>query len=383
MNPTRVRGHNEPHILDLVLTDDEIIDNIEYLSPLGKSDHALLSLTCNFDISCKTLGLQYNYGKGDYENLCKFMDIDWEPQLRQCCNVDAMWLILKNRLAEGIQKFVPKISTFYDWHKPSWKCPLPKDVREKIRYKHRLWNRFIETRDIQYLNKYKKIRNNIRRITRQKQKSEQNQIAKATKTNPKKFWAYVKNKTVLKSSIGDLKTIDNGKQVTITDDMEKASAFCEYCSSVFTKAEVFHEQHIYQAAAITKPNIEFHEEKILKMLEKLNVSKSPGPDGLHPRILYETRTKITTPLKLIYEASFATKELPHDWINANISAIFKKGKKSELCNYRPISLTSILCKIMEQFIRDHIIEYFQDNDLFSKNQFGFLKGRSTHALHEV
>ena len=45
----------------------------------------------------------------------------------------------------------------------------------------------------------------------------------------------------------------------------------------------------------TELDIEFHEEKILKMLEKLNVSKSPGPGGLHPRILYETRTKITTP----------------------------------------------------------------------------------------
>jgi len=53
------------------------------------------------------------------------------------------------------------------------------------------------------------------------------------------------------------------------------------------------------------------------MLQKLNVSKSPGPNRLHPRILYETRTKIskmTTPLKLIFEASHKLKELPHDWI---------------------------------------------------------------------
>jgi len=58
------------------------------------------------------------------------------------------------------------------------------------------------------------------------------------------------------------------------------------------------------------------------MLEKLNVSKSPGPDGLHPKILYET----TTPLKLIFEASLKLKELPHDWVNANISAVYKKAK---------------------------------------------------------
>ena len=64
------------------------------------------------------------------------MDIDWERYLRQCSSIDAKCLLLKNRLAEGIEKSVPKISIFYEWRKPSWKCPLPRDVREKIRYKH-------------------------------------------------------------------------------------------------------------------------------------------------------------------------------------------------------------------------------------------------------
>jgi len=100
------------------------------------------------------------------------------------------------------------------------------------------------------------------------------------------------------------------------------------------------------------------------MLEKLNVSKLPGPGELHPRILYETRIKITTPLKL--KASLKLKELPHDWVKANISAVYKKGKKFELCNNRPISLTSIMCKIMEQFIRDYIIQHFLHSDLLAR-----------------
>ena len=119
--------------------------------------------------------------------------------------------------------------------------------------------------------------------------------------------------------------LDNEIQVTVTDDMVKASAFCDYFSSVFTKADVSDEQQANPTADTTKLitdttelDIEFHEDKILKMLEKLNVSRSPGPDGLHPRILYETRTKITNPLKLIFDASLKLKELPHDWVNANI-----------------------------------------------------------------
>ena len=71
------------------------------------------------------------------------------------------------------------------------------------------------------------------------------------------------------------------------------------------------------------------------MLEKLNVSKSSGPDGLHPRILYETRSKITIPLKLIFEASLKLKEFPHDWVNANISTVLSI-KKAKSPNYATI-----------------------------------------------
>jgi len=152
--------------------------------------------------------------------------------------------------------------------------------------------------------------------------------------------------------------------------MEKASAFCKYFSSVFTKVDVSYEQRVNLTSTdTTELDIEFHEEKILKMLDKLHVSKSPGPDGLHPRILYETRNKITTPLKLIFEASLKLKELPHDWVNVKISAVYKKRQKSlnyAVCNYRPISLTSILCKMMEQFIRDYIILHFFTTIFFAR-----------------
>ena len=71
--------------------------------------------------------------------------------------------------------------------------------------------------------------------------------------------------------------------------------------------------------------IEFDESDLNKAIEHINVYKqSPGPDGIHPRILYETRNIITAPLKKIFETSLLLKELPYDWRTANISAIHKK-----------------------------------------------------------
>ena len=72
---------------------------------------------------------------------------------------------------------------------------------------------------------------------------------------------------------------------------------------------------------------EFDESDLNKALEHINVYKSPGPDGIHPRILYETRNIIrpTPPLKKIFETSLLLKELPYDWRTANISAIHKRA----------------------------------------------------------
>jgi len=60
-----------------------------------------------------------------------------------------------------------------------------------------------------------------------------------------------------------------------------------------------------------------------------------------------------------------------------ITAIYKKGNKGDPSKYRPISLTSVICKIMESIIRDQIMEFFPNTNYFSNNQFGFIKGRST------
>ena len=134
-------------------------------------------------------------------------------------------------------------------------------------------------------------------------------------------------------------------------------------------------------------NIEITEETVLGKLRKLKTNKSPGPDGMHPRVLHEISSSITVPITIIFKTSLWNMELPMEWKQANISAIHKKGKKILPQNYRPVSLTSIICKTMESIIRDHIIKHMKDNNLYSsQKQFGFIYGRSTtlqllHVLH--
>ena len=78
------------------------------------------------------------------------------------------------------------------------------------------------------------MRNHIQKITRSIHRAEQNEVAKSAKTNPEKFWAYIKNKSSLNTTIGDVKTHVDDKEVIMSNDEDKASAFCNYFSSVFT-----------------------------------------------------------------------------------------------------------------------------------------------------
>ena len=72
--PTRGRGTQMPSLLDLVITNEEFIESLQHLSPLGKSDHSVLYITCNFTVTVVTTTVKYNYDKGNYIQLCNFID---------------------------------------------------------------------------------------------------------------------------------------------------------------------------------------------------------------------------------------------------------------------------------------------------------------------
>ena len=95
---------------------------------------------------------------------------------------------------------------------------------------------------------------------------------------------------------------------------------------------------------------------VLNKLKKLKINKSLGPDAIHPRVIQEIAESINTPITLIFRVSLKLRELPDQWKHASVCAIFKKGTKTKPQNYRPVSLTSIICKTFESLIRDHIIE---------------------------
>ena len=111
-------------------------------------------------------------------------------------------------------------------------------------------------------------------------------------------------------------------------------------------------------------------------MKKLNPQKAQGPDQIPPRVLKELNKELAKPLSILFTKSIQTGKVPKEWKNAEVTAIFKKGNKIDPGNYRPVSLTCICCKLLEEFIRDQIVNHMTENNLYSECQHGFRKKRS-------
>uniref|UniRef100_A0A4W3IWW7 Reverse transcriptase domain-containing protein n=1 Tax=Callorhinchus milii TaxID=7868 RepID=A0A4W3IWW7_CALMI len=105
-------------------------------------------------------------------------------------------------------------------------------------------------------------------------------------------------------------------------------------------------------------------------------NKSPGPDGLHPRVLKEVDYEIVEALCLIFQNSSDSGTVPMNWKIANVTPLFKKGGKVRMGNYRPVSLTSVIGKILESLIKDVVVRYLGEHNIIRPSQHGFTKGKS-------
>ena len=193
-------------------------------------------------------------------------------------------------------------------------------------------------------------------------------IGSSLTENPKKFWSYVRS---CKSENIGIPPLKNDNSSISVNDKDKAESLNSYFHSVFTQEQLPTPNIIGTSSFPSIPDFKISTDGVYKQLSQLNPKKACGPDEIPAKVLKEASRSISHWLSFIFQQSYESNTIPTDWSNALVTAIFKKGKKSDPANYRPISLTCICCKIMEHIILSHMAKHLSLNNILIDQQHGF------------
>ena len=160
----------------------------------------------------------------------------------------------------------------------------------------------------------------------------------------------------------------------IIDPKQKADALNSQFKSVFTEETDF--QIPSKRLAPKMADIIISIPGVSNLLRGIDTSKAMWPDNLSLRVLKELADVLAEPIASIYNKSLEQEQVPNDWLNARVVPTYKKGQRYDCANYRPISLTCLLCKLLEHIVTSHIMEHLQTNNILYHLQHGLRNKRS-------
>ena len=299
-------------------------------------------------------------------------------------SVEDQWSSIEKHISKMIEEHVPSKFTKTRTDQP-WVTP---DLKRKCRKKHRLYKKWKRhcggTRGLESgacraaREEYKRYHKHTNSLLR---KSRTRYIGKILgddldSGNNKAFWRYIKSQRTESSGVAPLK--DKGQ--LCSGPLGKAKILANQFKSVFTRdKDEDKDTHLHGPGYPSIGNITFDTAGIEKLLRGVNPSKAAGPDQIPCRMLHELATELAPVFTKLFQNSYNTGILPHNWRNAWISPVFKKDDKSEASNYRPVSLTCVACKIMEHVVASHIRHFLDKHGILSPYQHGFRKKLSCES----
>ena len=280
------------------------------------------------------------------------------------------WTIFKNRLNDLCYKHIPVITVSSEFQAPWFDSECYNLCREKERWRAK----FKRTKNDSHYAKFSQYRRDFKKLVQSKMRDNLIDIDDPALI-PKKFWSYVKSN----SNSHRIPECVNYKSKFRTIRQDQCQLFNEYFYHQFSSPSSYD----VNIDLTNDPMLDFniHHSTVHKILANINSNKAQGPDKVHGKVLKTCAVSLAYPLSIIFNTCFETGQLPLEWKTANIVPIFKKGSKSNVENYRPISLTSLIMKAFERIIRDEL--YSKCEHLLDSRQHGFLPKRSctTQLVH--
>lgn len=364
-------------ILDLCFSDLPL-EITRSQQTLIKEDNYHPSLSVNIlDLNCKSfkekITKRLNFHKADYDAINNyFTNIDWLKVLSHD-SIDVSVSKFYDKLSECCNLFVPlSKSTTARSHYPAWYSKSLIKLNKQKNKIHKKWKRFRNPRDY---DEYNLLRNRFKRMQEQCFKEFTARAEVNIKRTPKYFWTYVKSKRG---------SSNYPKQFTLNNNVfSEGQIICNAFNTFFENVFVSNASSPGSSDSTHSPppnnqtisQINISPNKVYKLLSSLDKSKGAGYDGIPSVFLSRCAKSLAFPIFILFYNSLKQCTFPAMWKKALIIPIHKKGSKTLISNYRPISILCCIAKLFEKIVYDNIYQLIAHG--VPTSQHGFLKGRST------
>ena len=369
LNPTR--GEN---ILDLFFTNNlNLINKSTVIA--GVSDHEAVLIDSKLSIKTKKPNsrkillwnqVDINKIKQDAKNFNNLFKQSHSHS--KIININEMGSCIQNNLDLIVDDNVPsKFSSTKIF--PPW---INTQTKRLIKNKNKWFQKAKQRNDPESWKKYKDIKKLAQKHCRKAHDNYVEDLITCDKSN-KKFWSYIKSKRTENTGISDL----NVNNKTVSNPKDKANLFNEQFSKVFSKpCNTIHTPPKLDKNSKTLNNITVSKNGVLNLLKNINTDKASGPDNIPGTLLKICAPELCEVFTIFFQCSLNQGQIPDDWKRANIFPLFKKGDESNVENYRPISLTSIVCKLLEHIVHSTVMDFLDSKNFLSSLQHGFRQKKS-------
>ncbi|KAL0821757.1 hypothetical protein ABMA28_005179 [Loxostege sticticalis] len=385
-----IAGHT-PNCLDLLLTTDPHRHSVSVSAPLGSSDHCVVksvSVCSPPDYTHRGTRRVWRYESADWDEMRAFFAS--YPWRRLCfssgnpsCVADAITAVIR----QGMEYFIPFSDIPLGYKARPWFNADCARAEARKQSAYQAWvkarDRKVRARKVRAKKRaYNAASRSCKRVLRKARFDHISRIGAKLASYPpgsKQFWSLSKSveSNFCRPTLPPLQKPDGSLAHTAT---EKANLFADlFASNSRLDTGSKHPPTLPHCDSLM-PEITVFNKEVRRSLLSLDVNKASGPDGIPARVLRYCAPELSPVLTRLYRLSLKTKIVPKSWKLANVQPVPKKGSRADPSNYRPIAITSVLCKVMERVLNRKLLSYLEDNDLLSDRQYGFRRGRSTGDL---
>lgn len=314
---------------------------------------------------------RFNFRKANFPALySELLSEDWQC-LDQYNQPDLYCSLFYEKLFNIIRRWVPVVKSRNTGRGryPDW---FDADIICKLRQKNRAFRQYKKTGCVRFLEQFKTLRATTKKLVKKAYSQFLVKIQGNIRSDPASFWRFIGSKN--KASRIPCRMHGSGG-MELTDPGSITDAFMKYFHSVYEKSHTGSSLGVGDepAQAISLPM--FTESDVIRSAKRMRPKMSSGPDGIPYFLVKDCASALSRPLTKLFNLSVKSLTFPTYWKTAKICAIHKKGDKSDITNYRPVSLLCGFSKLFEMCIYESV--YPKVRSLISPHQHGFMTHRSS------